>query len=113
MVKTLKPEWVKINEEELKKLLKDLAEKHPPSVIGKILRDQYGIPSTKIVFGKPLSFYLKEMNLWRKEELENAKKKLEKMEQHMKKNPQDKKTKHKIQKALGKINSLKRYFNEK
>ncbi len=113
MVKTLKPEWVKIDEEQLKKIIKELSEKHSSSVIGKILRDQYGIPSTKIVFGKSISNYLKEMGLWKNEELENIEKKVEKMKEHLKKNPQDKKTKHKLQKSQGKLIILKKYFKRK
>ena len=111
--KLLKPEWVKIKEDDLKKIIKELAEKYPPSVIGKILRDQYGIPSTKVVFGKNLSKYLKEENMWKNEELENSKKKLERMKEHLKKNPQDKKTKHKIQKSQAKAISLEKYYKKR
>ncbi|MEM4182021.1 MAG: 30S ribosomal protein S15 [Candidatus Pacearchaeota archaeon] len=113
MEKSLKPEWLKIDENELRKIIKDLADKYPPSVIGKILRDQHGVPSTKAVFGKPLSFYLKEINLWENEDLQNAEKKLDNLQQHLKKHIQDKKAKHKLQKATARVNILRNYYKKK
>ena len=73
MQKLQKPVWVKIKEPELKKIIAELAEKNSPSKVGIILRDQYGIPTTKI-FGKKLGAYLKEIGIDTKEDLENAKK---------------------------------------
>ena len=62
MEKLDKPVWVKMKEPELKKIIAELAEKHSPSKVGMILRDQYGIPTTRI-FGKKLNAYLKEVGL--------------------------------------------------
>lgn len=106
-----KPVWLKITEEELKKIIVELAEKYSPAQIGLILRDQYGIPTAK-VFGKKLSAYLEEIGKYdKKVDLHNISKKLEIMSEHFKNNPQDKRTKHKLQKAKSRVEIKKRYYN--
>ncbi len=109
MPKIEKPTWVKMKEPELKKIIAKLAEKHAPSKIGLILRDQYGIPTTK-VFGKKLKAYLKELGIGKNEDLENAKKKVDKMKEHLKLNITDRKAKHKLQHAQSRLNITKKYF---
>jgi len=104
-----KPAWIKMTEAELKKTILELSEKHSPSQIGIILRDQYGIPTTK-VFGKKLKAYLKELGIERNEDLENAEKKVEKIKEHIKNNITDRKAKHRLQKAQSKLNTTKKYF---
>src|SRR3989344_5134395 len=84
-----KPAWVKMRESELKDIISELAKKNSPSKIGIILRDQYGIPTTK-VFGKKLKDYLKELGIEINENLENAK--------------------HRLQKAQSRLNITKKYF---
>jgi len=106
---TEKPLWLKTTEEEMKKIIVELSEKYSPAQLGLVLRDQYGIPTTKI-YGKKLSEYLKEIGKYNeKAELENAQKKVENMQDHLKNNSQDKKTKHKMQKAKSKLETIKRH----
>ncbi len=107
-----KPIWLKTTEEDLKKLISQLAEKNSPAQIGIILRDQYGIPTTR-VYGKKLGDYLKELKIYRDSDRENAENKLEKLKEHFKNNITDKKAKHKLQKAQGKTNALKKYAERK
>ena len=107
--KTECPAWVKLKESEVKKIIAELAEKNSPSKIGLILRDQYGIPSTRI-FGKKLNTYLKEIGIEVNEELQRAEEKVKKMRAHLKKNITDKKAKHKFQKAQSRLNVLKNYY---
>lgn len=109
MNKKLKPTWVKMSESELKKTILELSEKYAPSQIGAILRDQYGIPTTKI-FGKKLKAYLKEVGVNRNEDLENAEKKLSALKEHLKNNVTDRKSKHKLQHAQSRLNIIKKYF---
>jgi small subunit ribosomal protein S15 len=109
MEKLEKPVWVKMKETELKKIIAELAEKHSPSQIGLVLRDQYGIPTTKI-YGKKLKAYLKELGIERNEDVENAEKKLEALKEHFKNHITDKKAKHKLQKAQSRVNIIKKYF---
>ena len=104
-----KPTWVKLKEPELKKVIAELAQKNAPSKIGLILRDQYGIPTTK-VFGKKLNEYLKELSIQRNETLENAQKKVDNLKEHLKTNVTDRKAKHKLQKAQSRLNITRRYY---
>jgi ribosomal protein S15P/S13E len=109
MEKLDKPTWLKMKEPELKKTIAELAEKHSPSQIGIILRDQYAIPTTK-VYGKKLKAYLKELGIEKNEDLDNATTKVEKMREHLKNNVTDKKAKHKFQRAQARLNVTRRYF---
>ena len=109
MEKLQKPTWVKMKEPELKKLITELSEKHAPSQIGMVLRDQYGIPSTR-VFGKKLKAYMQELGIERNEDLENAENKVEKMKEHLKTNITDRKAKHKLQHAQSRLNITRKYF---
>ena len=104
-----KPTWVKISQEDLKKVISELIKKNPPTRVGMILRDQYGIPTTRI-FGKKLKEYLKELGEDQNEDLENAVKKVTKIKEHLKSNVTDNKAKHKLQKAQSRLNILKKYF---
>lgn len=104
----VRPVWLKMTEEELKKVIGQLAEKYPPAQIGLILRDQYGVPTTKL-YGKKLNAYLKELGIDKNPDRENAEKKLENLKEHFKKNITDKKAKHRLQKAQGRANILKKY----
>ncbi|MBP7708356.1 30S ribosomal protein S15 [Candidatus Pacearchaeota archaeon] len=107
-----KPVWLKLTEDELVKLIADLSEKHQPAQIGLILRDQYGVPTTK-VYGKKLGEYLKEVGKPTNADLKNVEKKVEKMQEHLKNNKQDKKSKHKLQKAQSKLIALTKYSSKR
>jgi small subunit ribosomal protein S15 len=104
-----KPNWIKMKEPELKKVILELSEKHAPSQIGIILRDQYGIPTTK-VFGKKLKAYMQELGIDRNEDLENAEKKVDGLKEHLKNNITDRSAKHKLQHAQSRLNIIKKYF---
>jgi ribosomal protein S15P/S13E len=112
MEKLDKPVWIKMKEADLRKIIVELAQKNSPSQIGIILRDQYGIPTTK-VFGIKLNKIMKEEGIEKNEDLENAVKKVEKMKEHLKKNITDKKAKHRLQKAQSHLNVTRRYYSKK
>jgi len=107
-----KPSWLKLNEEELKKIIVELSERYDAPKIGLVLRDQYGIPTTR-VYGKKLSVYLSEINKNSRPELKNAEKKTEKLKKHLVKNVTDKKAKHKLQKAESRLNLVRKYFKKR
>jgi small subunit ribosomal protein S15 len=109
MAQLEKPTWVKMTEKDLKKLILDLSENNAPSKIGHILRDQYGIPTTK-VYGKSLKQYLIELEINVNEDLRNAQKKVDNMKEHLKNNITDRKAKHKLQHAQSRLNIIKKYF---
>jgi ribosomal protein S15P/S13E len=104
-----KPTWIKISEKELVDIIKDLSQKYAPSQVGMILRDQYGVPTTR-VFGKKLKKYLEDLGIETKEDLVNAEKKVDSLKEHMKNNTGDKRSKHKLQKAQAHLNRTKRYY---
>jgi len=55
------PEWSQRTPEEVEELVVKLAkEGHQPSMIGLILRDQYGVPLTKAITGKTINQILNE-----------------------------------------------------
>jgi small subunit ribosomal protein S15 len=112
MEKMKKPVWLKMSEEDLKKLIKKLAEKYSPAELGAVLRDSYGIPTTKL-YGKKLGAYLKELGLNSNVDLENAEKKLVTLKEHCKNNITDKKAKHKLQKTQGRVNAQRKYSQKK
>jgi len=111
MQELTKPAWLKIKENELKKIIAGLSS-YQPAQIGLILRDQYGIPTAKL-YGKKLKNYLEELGIKSSCELENAEKKFEKIKTHLKKNITDKKAKHRLQRAQSRLNRTKKYFVKK
>jgi small subunit ribosomal protein S15 len=112
MAELVKPTWIKISEKKLKEIIAELSEKNSPSKIGLILRDKYGIPTTK-VFGKKLKKYLEELDIHVNEDLENAEKKVSSIKEHVKANITDKHAKHKLQKAQSRLNITQKYFGVK
>ena len=109
MAELTKPTWVKMKEPELKKLILELSENNAPSKIGHILRDQYGIPTTKI-FGKKLKEYMIELDINKNEDLDNADKKVTGLKEHLKNNITDRSAKHKLQHAQSRLNIIRKYF---
>ena len=109
MEKLEKPTWVKMTESELKAVIAELAVKYPASQIGMILRDQYGIPTTRI-FGKKLKKYLEDLGIESREDLVNADKKVDALREHLKNNITDRRSKHKFQKAQAHLNKVKKYY---
>jgi small subunit ribosomal protein S15 len=107
-----KPAWLKVSEEELVKLITTLSEKYQPAQVGLILRDQYGIPTTK-VYGKKLGQYLEQIGKKINPDLKNIEKKVDKINDHLKKHITDRKAKHMLQKSVSKLNSLRNYSKRK
>lgn len=103
-----KPLWLKISQAEVEKIAIDLAKKGiSAEKIGLILRDQYGIPSTRI-YGKKICQILKEHNLEATPDITNLEKRLERLNKHAKLNKQDKKTKRAISILTVKLRKLKK-----
>jgi small subunit ribosomal protein S15 len=101
------------NPEEIKKIIIDLAKKGtPPSMIGVILRDQYGVPLVKHLFGKKLKDILAEEGLLPPipEDLANLIKKAENILKHLKEHPKDYRSKRGLEETISKINRLAKYY---
>jgi small subunit ribosomal protein S15 len=87
---TEKPVWLTYTEDEVKAIILKLADKGLTSEkIGLVLRDQYGIPKTKL-YNIKISRILKEKGKYIDPDVESLKNKLEKINNHYKNNKQDK-----------------------
>ncbi|MBS7658349.1 MAG: 30S ribosomal protein S15 [Candidatus Bathyarchaeia archaeon] len=110
------PVWCKATPEEVESLVVKLGkEGHPPSFIGVILRDQYGIPLVKSITGKSITQILKENNLSPKlpEDLENLLKKAERARKHLEKHRKDYSNKRALALIESKIHRLSEYYKER
>lgn len=90
-----KPVWLKYTEKEVKDIILGIMKKQPNLTcekIGLILRDTYGIPTSRI-YNFKLSSVLKEAGIYKNPDMENLKAKTEKLEKHIEKNKKDQRTK--------------------
>jgi len=105
-----KPAWLKYTEDEVKEIILKLAEKGlTAEKIGLILRDQYGIPRTKI-YNLKIGRVLKEKNKFVEPSLLNLQKRAERIEEHHKKNKQDKKAGRSLIIVKAKLKKVKDYL---
>ncbi len=108
------PIWLKRSDEEVESLVLKLAEKGMPTEkIGLILRDTYGIPSTKLISGKITEILAKHNIKHEPSDLVHLKKGLEKIRAHLAKNKQDKVAKRGMQLTQAKIVKLEKYYSKK
>lgn len=110
------PSWCKYTPEEVISLVIKLArEGNPPSKIGVILRDQYGIPLVKPIVGKGILEILRENGLAPKipEDLENLIKKARRIAAHLEKHKKDTHNKRALQLVESRIHRLAEYYKEK
>ena len=107
-----KPVWLKYTEDEVKEIILKLAEKSLTSEkIGLILRDQYGIPKTKI-YNFKISEILKEKEKFQEPTELNLQEKLTKIQEHYKKNKQDKKSERALIVAKSKLKKIKDHLKK-
>jgi ribosomal protein S15P/S13E len=91
-----KPVWLKYSPDEVKAIILKLANKGMTAEkIGLTIRDQYGIPKTKL-FGFKIKEVLKEKDKYVDPNIKNLKANLDKVEQHYKKNKGDQKAKRSL-----------------
>jgi small subunit ribosomal protein S15 len=109
------PEWCDISNDELDKLIMKLHESGlPPSRIGLILRDQYGIPSIKLIYGKNLNGFLKDKDVLSTipEDLGSLMRRAMHLRRHLKSNQKDLHNKRALQLIENKIRRLVKYYRE-
>lgn len=109
------PEWSDITKEELEKAALKLHDSGlPSSRIGLTLRDQYGVPSVKLVLGKNLNRFLKENNALGDipEDLGNLMRKALHIRKHIKANSKDIHNKRALQLTESKIRRLVKYYHD-
>ena len=107
------PAWCKYQPEEVEALVIKLArEGHPPSMIGIILRDQYGIPLVRSITGKKVTRILREAGLAPKipEDLDVLIKKATRLRRHLERHGKDYANKRALRIIESKIHRLSRYY---
>ena len=108
-----KPEWLEMTEEEIIELIVKLhREGQSTSQIGIILRDQYGIPSTKSVLGAKITEILKDngSEFEYPEDLLNLIKRAVNIREHLEENPKDLHSKRGLMTIESKIRRLVKYY---
>jgi small subunit ribosomal protein S15 len=109
------PDWSDTSKEELEKAIMKLHDTGlPSSRIGLTLRDQYGVPSVKLVLGKNLDRFLKENNVLPEipEDLTNLMRKALHIRKHIKANVKDVHNKRALQLTENKIRRLVKYYHD-
>ncbi len=107
------PKWVQYTPEEIELLIVELAKKgYPPSMIGIILRDQYGIPLTKAVLGVKLSKVLSKYGLSPTipEDLYNLMRRAVNLRRHLEEHPKDTHSRRGLIEIESKIHRLVKYY---
>jgi len=107
------PKWVDYTPEDVENLVVNLARRgYSPSMIGIILRDQYGIPLVKAVTGKTITEILRNNGLSPSipEDLNNLIKRAENIKRHLEEHPKDKSSRRGLQLIESKIWRLIKYY---
>jgi small subunit ribosomal protein S15 len=109
------PDWSDVSKEELEKLVIKLHDSGLPSTkIGLTLRDQYGVPSVKLVLGKNMNRFLKEKSYVPEipEDLSNLMRHSLQVRKHLKTNVKDVHNKRSLQLMENKIRRLVKYYHD-
>ena len=106
------PSWFKYEPEEIEALVVKLSkEGNPPSIVGQILRDRYGVPLVSQVAGKRLVSLLPQDARPRvPEDLENLVKRATSAARHLEKNRKDYPNKRDLALVESKIHRLASYY---
>ena len=105
--------WVEYKDKEVERLVVKLRKDGLQSTdIGRVLRDQYGIPSVKSITGKTITKILEENSLLSEipEDLLNLLKKAVAIRNHLAKSKKDYTTKHGLELLESKIRRLVKYY---
>jgi small subunit ribosomal protein S15 len=109
----IKPEWIEYSNEEIEELILKLKkEGNSTSMMGIILRDQYGIPDVKLITGMKITQILENHNqgLEYPEDLMNLIRKAVNVREHLKENPKDLHTRRGLRIVESNIRRLVRYY---
>jgi len=109
-------QWLEYDKDEVVGIVTDLAKQGlSQSEIGVVLRDQYGIPSTKVVVDKKVGQILKDKKLSKRlpEDFEVLLRRALKLRKHLEKNKQDFGNKRGMQLLESKIKRRLAYYKNK
>ena len=107
------PSWLEYTPEEIELIIEELAKKgYKPSMIGVILRDQFGIPLVKPILGKTITQVLEERGLAPKipEDLLNLLRKAVNLRRHLEEHPKDYHAKKGLIDLESKIRRIVKYY---
>jgi len=110
---TENPEWVPLDTEEIEEIIVKLTKDGVSSSrIGMVLRDQHGVPSTKLALGKSIMDVIVENDLKPKlpEDLTSLMRKAVNLSNHMSENHKDTGNKRSMQLIESKIRRLTKYY---
>ena len=110
------PKWVRYKKNEIEKLVIKLAkEGNSTSMVGLILRDQFGVPSVEKITGKTISEIIKENDIYPKlpEDLFNLLEQAVNLRNHLKKNKKDYTSKRGLELLESKIRRVAKYYVKK
>jgi len=111
--RTSAPEWSLKDKKEIERIILDLVSKGmSTSEIGIVLRDSYGVPSTRLVLGTKITRFLKEENKAPTipEDLENLIEKAIRLKKHLDVNKKDFHNKRALQLTESKVRRLVKYY---
>lgn len=98
-----KSSWIKTKPAELESLIIDLAKKgNSPAKIGLVLRDQHGIPKSKLL-GLKITKVLKKADVPYTTDKQIIEKKIETLKEHIKKSKKDKTASKSLEKRLWQV----------
>lgn len=111
------PEWFQMTPREVEDLVVQLGrEGNPPSMVGQILRDAYGVPLVKTITGEKITDILKKNGLGPEplpEDLTNMISKALNLRSHLENNKKDLHSRRGLQNLESKIYRLVRYYKKK
>ncbi|MEE8571436.1 MAG: 30S ribosomal protein S15 [Candidatus Bathyarchaeia archaeon] len=110
------PSWCRYSPEEAEAFVIQLAkEDYPPSQIGILLRDQYGIPLIKYLTGKSITEIMESagVSLELPEDLQNLLQKAKRLQRHMARNKKDNVNKHSLELVTSKVRRLANYYRDR
>lgn len=107
------PSWVAYTPEEIELIIEELARKgYGPSMIGIVLRDQFGIPLVKPILGKSITRVLEEKGLAPEipEDLMALIRKAVNLRRHLEEHPKDLHSRKGLQDLESKVRRLVKYY---
>ncbi|NHJ84177.1 MAG: 30S ribosomal protein S15 [Asgard group archaeon] len=109
------PEWVSHTPEEIEQKIVDLAKQGLTSaMIGTVLRDTYGIPSTKLILKEKITDVMERENVLPQypEDFRNLVRRALTLRRHLDAHPKDLHSKYGLEKLESKIRRLMRYYQK-
>jgi len=112
----MNPAWVEISSDEVIQTIEKNAKKGvSASNIGRLMRDQYGVPSIKLLTGKKLGKIMDEQKISPElpEDITSLIKRTVEVRNHLVTNHNDNRSKRGLQLMESKINRLTKYYHKK